>query len=52
MIFGMVKSYIMPDEAPPKLIFKKYYFLPKEIEQSECKKDIVRLRLTVYQIFA
>lgn len=50
-IFDAVKSYILA-EAAPKLIFKKYYFLPKEFEHSECKKDIVRLRLITYQTFS
>lgn len=50
-ILGAVKSLIV-SETVPKLIFKKYYFLPKDIERSECKKDVTRLRLIVYQIFS
>lgn len=46
-----IKKIIAP-ETHPKLVFKKYYFLPVEIEQAECRKDLTRLRLLVYQIFS
>ena len=36
----------------PTLIFKKYYFLPFEIEQAEFRRDLTRLRLIVYQVFS
>lgn len=40
----------MPDTRPI-LVFKKYYYLPHEKEQEEYKRDLVRLRLLVYQVF-
>ena len=39
-------------ETLPTLIFKKYYYLPYEIELAEVKRDLTRLRLFVHQIFA
>lgn len=54
-LFGEItnsfKKIFSPD-THPTLVFKKYYFLPIDIEQSETKKDLTRLRLLVYQIFA
>jgi hypothetical protein len=52
---GTVKSTIQRIVSPktlPTLIFKKYYYLPYEIEQSEFRKDLTRLRLMVYQVFS
>jgi hypothetical protein len=39
-------------ESHPTLIFKKYYYLPYDIELAEMRKDLVRLRLMAYQVFA
>jgi hypothetical protein len=36
----------------PMLVFKKYYYLPFEIELAEVRKDLTRLRLIVYQVFS
>ncbi len=43
---------VLSPETHPTLIFKKYYFLPFEIESRECRKDLTRLRLLTYQVFA
>lgn len=39
-------------QTHPTLIFKKYYYLPYDIELAEMRKDLVRLRLMAYQVFA
>jgi hypothetical protein len=39
-------------ESHPTLVFKKYYYLPYDIELAEMRKDLVRLRLMAYQVFA
>lgn len=36
----------------PLLLFKKYYYLPFDIEQAEVRKDLTRLRLIVHQVFS
>jgi hypothetical protein len=48
-LIGAVKNFISPEEQP-KLIFKKYYYLPQDIEHVEYKKDVTRLRLIFYQV--
>jgi hypothetical protein len=48
-VMNNVRKAIGP-EAYPKLVFKKYYFLPMEIELSEYRKDLTRLKLLVYQV--
>lgn len=50
-IANSMKKVVSP-ETYPTLIFKKYYYLPFEIEHSEVKKDLTRLRLIAYQIFS
>lgn len=39
-------------EAYPTLIFKKYLYLPYEIEFSEMRKDLVRMRMMACQVFS
>lgn len=48
-IFSLAKSLYC---ETPTLVFKKYYYLPFDIEQAEVRKDLTRLRLIVYQIFS
>jgi hypothetical protein len=47
--FSLAKSLYC---ETPTLVFKKYYYLPLDIEQAEVRKDLTRLRLIVFQIFA
>lgn len=49
-IKSAVRGVIMPDTRPI-LVFKKYYYLPHKKEQEEYRRDLVRLRLLVYQVF-
>lgn len=39
-------------DTHPTLIFKKYYYLPYDIELAEMRKDLIRLRLMTFQVFA
>lgn len=45
-------SKIVSPDTYPTLLFKKYYYLPFDIEQAEVRKDLTRLRLMVFQVFS